>query len=151
MPPETYDSFGLNPCASNSCDVQQPVGAELVDVDQSFDQHELPSVPRRQAQDLGEAVRRQARAARAAQIQITRGAIGVIDRARPHGPDRPALVSPRAAEAAGPAAVCENAGLRDFELGVASRSKRALGEDLVWHDAEPKLIDVRAAEAAAFQ
>jgi hypothetical protein len=90
-----------------------------MDVDQTLDERDLAASVCRQTKDVGESIGRQARAGCAAEVEVARRGVRVLDRARPEGSDPRLLVPPRATEPSRPAAVGEDAGFGDLELGVA--------------------------------
>src|SRR3954470_8019312 len=112
----------------------------MMDVEQSLYQDEVAR-PRRRLEHPGQAVRRQVRPARAAEVEIARVLRVCVEGARPERLDPAALVAPRAAEAAGPARVGEDPRSLDLLGRVAGRAKAVAGRGGLRHDAESAPLD----------
>ena len=54
---EAGEALGLDARCTDGCDVREAVGAEVVDVEQAFDEDELAPLGRGQLQDIGKPVR----------------------------------------------------------------------------------------------
>src|SRR6266498_1462574 len=121
---EADELLGLDPGAADRGDVPDPLRAEVVNVDEAFDEHELAPLARRQAEDVRQPVRRQMRASRAPQVEVAR--LAIVKRSRPERPDPPPLVSPRAAQPPGPAVVRDDAGSLDLFHSITAVRENAL-------------------------
>jgi len=98
------------------------VGAELVDVEDAFDEDELVERCPLAGEQCREPVGREAGSRRAAQVEILAVEFGVrIGAAGPQGAD---VVAPGAGDASGPAAVSRDAGLFDLLAAIAQRLER---------------------------
>ena len=85
-------------------DVIDSVRAELVEVEDAFDEHEFSAVICLSGKEVGEAVGREICSTGAAEVEILRiGACVVVGCSRPEGADATVLCAPGAAEPARPA------------------------------------------------
>jgi hypothetical protein len=122
-----------------------------MNVDKALDEHELASLRRRETKNLGQSVGRKPGAACSAEVEVARRGIGILKRASPERSDSSMLVAPSATESPGPAAVRENTGLRDLELGVTRGLESVLREKLGRHDAEVDLADELSGKSATLE
>ncbi len=92
---EAGERVGLDLGAADRGDVPDPLRAEVVNVDEAFDEEELAPLASGKAEDVPQAVRRQMRTARTTQVEVAR--LTIVECSRPKSADPPPLVSPRAA------------------------------------------------------
>ena len=92
---EADELVGLDPGAADRGDVRDPLRAEVVNVDEAFDEDELTPLEFRKTEDVRQPVRREMRPSRATQVEVTR--LAIVECSRPEGADPPPLVAPRAA------------------------------------------------------
>src|SRR6266542_292364 len=109
---EGDELLGLDPGAADRGDVPDPLRAEVVNVDEAFDEEELAPLARGKAEDVREPVRRKMGPSRAAQVEVAR--LAIVECSRPEGSNPPPLVSPRDAQPPGPAIVGDDAGSLDL-------------------------------------
>jgi hypothetical protein len=85
-------------------DVLDSVSAELMEVEDAFDEHKFSPVICLASNEIGEAVGRQICSAGAAEVEVLRvGACVVVERARPERADSAVFGPPGAAESSWPA------------------------------------------------
>ena len=96
--------FGGGSCPAESGDVLDSVGAELMEIEDAFDEHEFSPVVCITGEDVGEAVGRQVCPGGAAEVEVLRiGGCVVVEGAGPEGADPAVFGSPGAAEPSWPA------------------------------------------------
>jgi hypothetical protein len=135
MPPKPNDRGCRYACAAGRDNGPITVPAEVMDVDQALNEHDLSALRRRQAQNLGQSVWREVSAGCSAEVEVTRRGMGVVKGTSPERSDSPTFISPGAAKPARPAAVRKHPGLCDLELGVPGRLEGVLREHLRRNDA----------------
>jgi len=151
QPSQARDQIRVEARTADGGHVRESPGPEVVHVDQSLDEQELPPLRHRQAQDVGEAVGLQAGAACPCEVEVAGGGLRVSERARPEGADPPALVAPGPTEPAGPAAVCEDARRCDVEIGVAGCCQGLPRRGHAGDDAQAGMVDRGSGEATCLQ
>src|SRR6266540_3319472 len=84
---EADELVGLDSGAADRGDVRDPLRAEVVNVDEAFDEDELAPVARRKAEDVRQPVGREMRTSRARQVEVAR--LVVAECSRPEGANPP--------------------------------------------------------------
>src|SRR6266511_3349262 len=115
---EADELVGLDPGAADRGDVRDPLRAEVVNVDEAFDEDKLAPLARRKAEDFRQSVGRKMRTSCATQVEVAR--LVVAECSRPEGANPPPLVSPRAAQPPGPAIVRDDAGSFDLFRSITA-------------------------------
>src|SRR6266545_5856500 len=146
---EANELLGLDPGAADRGDVRDPLRAEVVNVDEAFDEDELAPLARREAEDVRQPVRREIRASRAPQVEVAR--LAIVKRSRPERPDPPPLVSPRAAQPPGPAVVRDDAGSLDLFHSITAVRENALCRLGRRDESESRTADRLGVEAAPLE
>jgi hypothetical protein len=103
-PLEALECVRGGSCPAESGNVLDSVGAELMEIEDAFDEHKFSPVICLASNEIGEAVGRQICSAGAAEVEVLRvGACVVVERARPERADSAVFGPPGAAESSWPA------------------------------------------------
>ena len=103
-PRQALEEGGARTCTAQRRDGFDATGPKIVDIKKSLDENDVAR-PRRLPEDPRKTVRRQVRAACAAEIQVASVTGGGVERTRPERPYLPALVAPATTKPSGPARV----------------------------------------------
>src|SRR6266496_3306723 len=92
QPKKSAKGVRWNACATHCDDRTKAMSAKLVDVHESFDEHNLVALNGWETKKLGHPVWRKPGAACASEVEVTRGGVRVPQRTSPERPDPTARV-----------------------------------------------------------